>query len=157
MMMHLHRAERIWLQFGLVILAFFIATLATFALVEGVVPPSRVQSIDPTKVATTAPFDHPGLHRVGDHAYEAYYVAQVFNFEPSQMNVPLGSRVTFYATSPDVVHGFSIPRTGVNMMVTPGWVSSISYTFRQRGEYLLLCNEYCGALHHTMAGKITVQ
>ena len=44
------------------------------------VPPSRVQTIDPTKVAQTPPFDHPGLRKIGDKTYEAYYVAQIFQF-----------------------------------------------------------------------------
>jgi cytochrome c oxidase subunit 2 len=55
------------------------------------------------------------------------------------------------------MHGFSIPLTGVNTMVTPGWVSTVSHTFAQPGTFLLVCNEYCGAAHHLMAGKIEVR
>ena len=71
--------------------------------------------------------------------------------------MPVGSRVTFYVTSSDVEHGFSIPETGVNAMVTPGWVSSVSHTFDKPGTYLLVCNEYCGAGHQLMASKIEVK
>jgi cytochrome c oxidase subunit II len=155
--MHIHRYERIWLMAGLAMLAFFIAVLATGAIVDGFVPPSNVQTIDPTKVAQTPPFDHPGLRKVADGAYEAYYVAQIFSFNPQLVSVPVGSRVTFYVTSSDVEHGFSIPETGVNTMVTPGWVSSVSHTFKKAGTYLLVCNEYCGAGHQLMASKIEVK
>ena len=120
-------------------------------------PPSRIQSIDPTKVAQTPPFDHPGLRKIADGAYEAYYVARIFSFSPAEIRVPAGSRVTFYVTSTDVEHGFSIPETGVNTMVTPGWVSSVSHTFKQRGTFLLVCNEYCGGGHQMMAAKVTVE
>jgi cytochrome c oxidase subunit 2 len=155
--MHIHRQERIWLAFGLAILVLFAAVITTAAVVDGFVPPSRVQSIDPTKVAQTPPFDHPGLRKIAEGAYEAYYVARVFSFTPADIRVPVGSRVTFYVTSTDVEHGFSIPETGVNTMVTPGWVSSVAHTFKQRGTFLLVCNEYCGAGHHMMAAKVTVE
>ena len=155
--MHVHRQERLWMAFGLAILVLFAAVITTAAVVDGLVPPSRVQSIDPTKVAQTPPFDHPGLRKIAEGAYEAYYVARIFSFSPAEIKVPAGSRVTFYVTSADVEHGFSIPATGVNTMVTPGWVSSVSHTFKERGTYLLVCNEYCGAGHHTMAAKVTVE
>ena len=155
--MHVHRQERLWLTAGLAMLVLFAAVITTSAVVDGFVPPSRVQSIDPTKVAQTPPFDHPGLRKIADGAYEAYYVARVFSFAPAEIRVPVGSHVTFYVTSADVEHGFSIPETGVNTMVTPGWVSSVSHTFKQRGTFLLVCNEYCGGGHQMMAAKVTVE
>ncbi len=157
MAIHLHRAERIWLIFGVSMLVVFLGVITTAAVVDGFVPPSHVQSIDPTKVAETPPFDHPGLRKVADGAYEAYYVARIFSFDPATIEIPVGSRVTFYVTSTDVEHGFSIPETGVNTMVTPGWVSQVSHVFKQRGTFLLVCNEYCGAAHQTMAAKVEVR
>src|SRR5271165_7499584 len=115
--MHLVRAERIWLSAGLAMLVIFLAVITTAAIVDGFIPPSHIQSIDPTKVSQTPPFDHPGLRKIGDGAYEAYYVAHVFSFSPQHLQVPLGARVTFYVTSPDVEHGFSVPETSINMMI----------------------------------------
>ncbi len=155
--MHLHRLERIWLTFGVGILAVFLATVTTAAIVDGFVPPSHVLSIDPAKVAQTPPFDKPGLHKLANGSYEAYYVAEIFSFTPHHLQIPLGAHVTFYVTSLDVVHGFSVPETGVNTMVTPGWVSTVSHTFRTRGKFLLVCNEYCGIEHQTMADSIEVK
>ena len=155
--MHLERAEVIWLRIGVAMLVFFLAVVTTAAVVDGLVPPSHIQSIDPTKVSQTAPFDHPGLRNVGENAYEAYYVARIFSFTPAEIDVPAGSRVTFYVTSADVEHGFSIPETGVNAMVTPGWVSTVSHTFKAAGTFLLVCNEYCGGGHQLMAAKVVVR
>jgi cytochrome c oxidase subunit 2 len=157
MRIHMHRAERIWLMCGLGMLVVFLAVITSAAIVDGFVPPSRVQSIDPTRVNETPPFDHPGLRRVGPGAYEAYYVARIFSFTPAEISIPAGSRVTFYVTSADVEHGFSIPETGVNTMVTPGWVSAVSHTFNARGTFLLICNEYCGSEHQLMAAKVVVR
>lgn len=42
-------------------------------------------------------------------------------------------------------------------MVTPGWVSSVTHTFKQAGTYLLVCHEYCGAGHQLMAGSVEVK
>ena len=153
----MHRSERVWLTFGLVTLVVFLAILGVAAVHDGIVPPSHLQTIDPTKVAQTPPFDKPGLRKVGENAYEAYIVARIFSFTPSTITVPVGASVTFYATSPDVVHGFFIPNTSVNMMVVPGWVSDEQHTFEKPGTYLLLCNEYCGSGHHFMYGKIEVK
>ena len=154
--MHLHRAEKIWLVCGVVALIAFLAIIGAAAIADGIVPPSRVETIDPTKVAVTPPFDHPGVRRVGDHAVEAYVIARVFSFTPSTITVPAGTQVTFYATSPDVIHGFFIANTAVNMMVIPGWVSSATHRFTTPGTYLLLCNEYCGSGHHFMYGSVVV-
>jgi len=154
---HLHRSERIWLIAGVAALIVFLGIIGAAAISEGIVPPSRVQTIDPTKVAVTPPFDHPGVHRTGDRAVDAYIVAHIFSFSPSTITVPAGTDVTFYATSPDVIHGFFIAGTAVNMMVIPGWVSSASHRFTTPGTYLLLCNEYCGSGHHFMYGSIVVK
>ena len=154
--MHFHRYERIWMTFGFAMLAVFLATITTAALVDGIVPPSAGTRIDPTHVAQTPPFDKPGLRKLGERSYEAYYVAHVFTFAPAKITVPRGSRVTFYVTTPDVVHGFSIPETGVNVMAVPGWVSSVAHTFDRPGTYLLICNEYCGAGHQLMEAQVEV-
>jgi cytochrome c oxidase subunit 2 len=81
----------------------------------------------------------------------------VFSFDPARLVVPAGKRITFYLTSGDVVHGFYIPKTDVNMMAVPGWVNTMSHTFAKRGTYLLICHEYCGIGHQDMFAKIEVQ
>lgn len=155
--MHIHRSEKAWLAFGVVMLFVFLGLIGFEGLAEGIVPPSRVQTIDPTRVADTAPFDHPGIRQVGDRAAEAYIVARYPSFTPSKIEVPVGTQVTFYVTSPDVVHGFLIENTDVNLMIVPGWVSSASHRFTKPGSYLLLCNEYCGVDHHFMYGSVVVK
>ncbi len=153
----MYRSERLWMAFGIGMLVVFLAVITTAAIVDGFVPPSRVQSIDPARVSQTPPFDQPGLRKIADGQYEAYYVGQIFSWNPSHIDVPVGAHVTFYVTSTDVEHGFSVPETGINTMVTPGWVSSVAYTFKTPGKYLLICNEYCGAGHQVMAASIEVK
>jgi cytochrome c oxidase subunit 2 len=155
--MHVHRFERWWMTFGLAMLVVFAATILFTAFADNLNPPSGLTSVDPTKVASTPPFDKPGLRKVSDGVYEAYYVAAIFQFSPASIQVPVGSTVTFYATSPDVVHGFEVAQTDVNMMVVPGWVNTATHRFTKPGTYLLVCNEYCGIGHQNMAAKIEVK
>jgi cytochrome c oxidase subunit 2 len=155
--MHIHRYERWWMAFAVAMLLLFAGTIFVAAIADDMNPPSDSQTIDPTKVASTPPFDHPGLHKNADGSYEADYVAQVFMFSPSTLTIPAGAKVNFYVTSADVVHGFEIAKTDVNMMVVPGWVNNASHVFRTPGTYLIVCNEYCGVGHQNMYATIEVK
>jgi cytochrome c oxidase subunit II len=152
-----YRSERAWLIAGIVALVVFLLIIGVAAVHDDIVPPSHMQTIDPTKVSQTPPFDKPGLRKTGPNEYEAYIVAHIFSFTPSKLTVPTGATVHFYSTSPDVVHGFFITNTAVNMLIVPGWVSEDTHVFRTPGTYLLLCNEYCGSGHHFMYGTIEVR
>jgi cytochrome c oxidase subunit II len=154
---HIHKYERWWLTFGVSMLIVFLAVIAFAAFADNINPPSGMVQIDPAKVSQTPPFDKPGLRKKPDGTYEAYYVAQVFMFNPSTITIPTGSTVTFYVTSSDVVHGFFIPDTAINMMAIPGWVNMQTHTFKKPGEYLIICHEYCGIGHQKMFAKIEVR
>lgn len=155
--MHLHRLEKIWLKFGVSMLAVFLIVLGIMAFTMGMKPPSEHHhTIDPTKVAETAPFDQPGVRQVGDNHYEVVMIGYAFGYDPTPIEVPAGAQIDFIVTTPDVVHGFAIVGTNVNMMLEPGEVSHISHTFDKPGEYLILCNEYCGTGHEYMKTTIVV-
>ncbi|MGH9259713.1 MAG: cupredoxin domain-containing protein, partial [Acidimicrobiales bacterium] len=84
-------------------------------------------------------------------------VGMMFAFVPNEIRVPAGRPVTFRLTSADVTHGFAIVGTNGNTMLVPGYVSQFTTTFARPGEYLIVCNEYCGLGHHVMAGKLIVE
>lgn len=155
---HIHRLEKIWLIVGIAMLFVFLAVIGAGAFAMGMQPPtSHHHPIDPDKVEETAPFDNPGLEQIGDHEYNVYMVAYAFGYKPEKLEVPAGATLHFHVTSSDVVHGFQIPGTNVNMMVVPGEINQLSYSFSEPGEYLILCNEYCGAGHEFMATTIIVK
>ncbi|MBD3919629.1 cytochrome c oxidase subunit II [Paenibacillus sp. PR3] len=156
--MHVHRLEKIWLSIGISMLAIFLVVIAATAFGMGMSPPSEHHhTIDPTQVTTTAPFDDPGLKQTGDNRYEAVMIAYAFGYEPQTLEVPVGATIDFTVTSSDVVHGFEIVGTNVNMMIEPGEVSHISHKFDKPGVYLVLCNEYCGTGHEYMKTTIVVK
>ena len=82
---------------------------------------------------------------------------QMYSFVPGEVRVPRGKPVTFRVTSPDVLHGFQIVGTNANMMISPGYISQFTLTFPWAGEYLIVCNEFCGLGHHLMQGKLIVE
>lgn len=155
--MHIHRYEKLWLIIGSIILVIFLGILAvqTFFLEMG--PPSHAEMIDPETVRESEIFADAELREVGDNEYEIAIIAEMFSFRPGDLEIPIGATVHFTLASPDVTHGFKISDTNVNVMVVPGHISKVSHTFDEPGEYLILCNEYCGLGHEYMANTITVE
>ncbi|MFC9597056.1 cytochrome c oxidase subunit II [Peribacillus butanolivorans] len=156
--MHMHKFEKVWLIFGTVALLVFLTVLGVSAFYLGNQPPSCLVTIDPEKVEFTAPFNAPGLHEVTgkDWDYELVFVASAFSYSPAKVEIPKGSTVKVIATSKDVIHGFEIAGTNVNMMLEPGFVSEYTTRFNNEGENLIICNEYCGVGHHMMSSRIEV-
>jgi cytochrome c oxidase subunit II len=153
----MHRSEKIWLtiSFGMIIGFMLITGYQGFAL--GMAPPSNMETIDPQKVDETAPFDKQGIKQIGENEYEVVMALQQFAFNPANIEIPAGATVHFILTSKDVIHGFQVAGTNLNAMVPPGYIQKISQKFDKPGEYLVLCNEYCGVGHQAMATKITVK
>ncbi|WNS73969.1 cytochrome c oxidase subunit II [Bacillus sp. DTU_2020_1000418_1_SI_GHA_SEK_038] len=156
--MHMHKFEKIWLIFGVGSLLVFLTVIGVSAFYLGNQPPSCLAVIDPEKVDTTAPFDEPGLKKVEgkEWDYELVFVASAFHYEPGEVQIPKGAKVKVIATTKDVIHGFEVAGTNVNMMLEPGYISENVYNFNKAGEFLVLCNEYCGVGHHMMTSKIEV-
>ena len=151
------KLEEVWMTISVGVLIIFMVIVGyqTFAL--GMGPPSNKEVIDPQKVDETIPFNEPGLIDLGDHKYELVMTLEAFAFNPGNIEVPVGAEVEFIMTSKDVTHGGQIPGTNLNAMVLPGHIQKISQTFNEPGDYLVLCNEYCGIGHQAMFTTITVK
>lgn len=145
------------MAFGLCMLVTFLVTIGIAAIADDISPPQGLRAVDPARVDRTPPFDHPGLRQLPDGSYEAYYIARVFSFSPATLTVPVNKKIVFYVTSADVVHGFYVAKTDVNMMAEPGCVNTQEHIFYRKGTYLLICHEYCGLGHQNMFGKIEVR
>jgi cytochrome c oxidase subunit 2 len=77
---------------------------------------------------------------------------------PASVNA--GQLVEIRVTSGDVNHGFSVydanNRLIVQTQAMPGYTNVIRHRFTEAGTYRILCLEYCGLGHHTMAGQLVV-
>lgn len=149
--------EKAFLWAGAVMLVVFLITLALTSYTMGISLPDRVDRIDPEQVRSMPPFDAPGVRETAPGRYEVVLIGQMWSFTPNEIRVPAGAEVTFLMTSPDVIHGFHVEGTRLNVMLIPGQVARVTYTFEEPGEHLLICHEYCGTLHHNMWGRVIVE
>ena len=155
--MKVHTYERAFLWLGAIVLVACLVALLYGSLGLDIHLPSRAGAIDPQQVASTPPFDQPGVRQIGPNQYEAVMIGRIWSFTPAVIEVPAGAEVTFTLTTPDVIHGFHVEGTRVNMMLIPGQITRARYRFERPGEYTIICNEYCGVGHHTMYGKVIVK
>jgi len=148
--------EKIWMWAAGGIIVSFISMVLAGVAFSALRPPSHVETIDPAQVWADARFTNRGV-TVSPSGATVIAVGMMFAFNPAEIRVPAGTPVTFRLTSVDVVHGFQIVGTNANTMVIPGYVSQFTTTFRSPGEYLIVCNEYCGLGHHQMYAKLLVE
>ena len=149
--------ERYWMWAATGMLAVFLGVMTFAAASQAIHPPGEVETIDPRKVRTEGEFSTPGVHTDADGNVTVVVRAEMFRFEPERIVVPAGRKVLFRITTPDVLHGFQVVGTNANVMIAPGYVSQFAMTFPEPGEYLVVCNEYCGISHHLMSAKLIVE
>src|SRR5699024_7579679 len=118
---------------------------------------SGTDPIDPEKVDETAPFDNPEVFENGENEYEVDMTIEIFSFNPDEIEILVESTVHFTMTLKNVLHEFQVVVTNINAMVTHGQNQKAKQTINKPGEYLVLCNEYCGAGHDMMSTTITVK
>jgi cytochrome c oxidase subunit II len=106
------------------------------------------------------PFDkaylEPKITKLDDKTFQVYAVAQMWQFQPVQIEVPAGSEVDFFLTSKDVVHGFHINEKDVNMTAIYGNINKTTVKFEKAGIYKITCHEYCGVGHQAMQAEVIV-
>ena len=67
-----------------------------------------------------------------------------------------GARLTFVLTTPDFVHGFSVPDFGVRIDLVPGKTVELTFTPDSAGRFTFLCDNFCGDAHDRMTGTLIV-
>lgn len=155
--MNVELYERIWMWAAGGLLVLFLGAIFLMAGLQAVQPPSHVETVDPATLSSHREFGNPAVASQADGSIIVSVVAQMFSFNPDPIEVPANRPVTFRITSADVLHGFEVVGTNANAMAVPGYVSQFTVTFREPGEYVITCNEYCGLLHHNMVGKLIVK
>jgi cytochrome c oxidase subunit 2 len=155
--MDVDRYERAWMWAATGMLALFLTAIIVTAAVGGNHPASHIETVDPDTLGVEGEFASPRVTEAADGVLTVAMRAELFVFRPDVVRVPAGRRVRFRISSPDVLHGFQIVGTNVNMTVAPGYVSEAETTFARPGRYLVVCNEYCGLGHHVMQSTIIVE
>ncbi len=155
--MEIHAYEKLWFVAALLLIVGFIVTITYGTVALGItMVDDQEEVISPDELDEDERFADPRVEQVGENEYEVYVVAFQFGYLPNPIEVPVNSTVTFYVTSRDVIHSFSLVGTNTNTMVIPGEVSVMTVEFDETREYGVVCNEYCGSGHHFMEGQVHV-
>ena len=87
---------------------------------------------------------------------DVYLLARMWAWTPV-LKLKKGVEYTLHLSSVDVNHGFSLFPININIQVVPGYDYALKITPNQAGDFRVICNEFCGILHHNMVGKIIVE
>lgn len=83
-------------------------------------------------------------------------VAKKFEFGPKEIRVKKGQRITVVLTSPDFMHGFSVPDFNVRADGIPGKTIEVTFVADKGGKFIFLCDNFCGEDHDKMTGFLIV-
>lgn len=74
----------------------------------------------------------------------------------NEVRIPVGERIAFQLTSPDVIHSFWIPVLGGKTDMIPGRRNILTLEAQKPGTYRGVCAEFCGTSHALMAFTVEV-
>lgn len=140
--------KRVFMVIGCMIALFIFSILYAWGKYKSSVP----ECIPYNKMAYT----QPKVNKIDDKTYQVFAVAQMWQFQPAEIYIPVGSEVDFFVTSKDVVHGFNIEDKNVNMMAVYGNINKQTVQFEKPGIYYITCHEYCGVGHQNMQAQVIV-
>lgn len=87
---------------------------------------------------------------------DAYLLARMWQWYPI-LKLKEGQTYRLHITSNDLQHGFSLLPVNMNFQILPGYDHVLTVTPTAKGDYQVVCNEFCGIGHHLMTGKIIVE
>ncbi len=152
------RIEKFWAWVSILIVASLVF-IATFTGVHrATMPQARLETVDPRTLHLEGEFIESNLGSAveADGSVTVRLVGQQYSFTPQCILVPVDTPVRFRTTSADVVHGFLIEKTNVNVMLVPGYITSTGSRFPKLGEYEMPCHEFCGMGHEGMWARVRV-
>ena len=86
---------------------------------------------------------------------DVYIIARLWSWWP-MVEPQEGKIYCLHLASMDWLHGFSLQPENINIQVHPGYEHVLTVTPTRAGTYSIICNEYCGINHHTMASRLYV-
>ena len=152
------RAELRWSVVAGIVILLLVVMMTYTSVHWAMMPPVRVETVDPTTLHLAGEFteDNLGSALEPDGSVTVRLIAQQYSFMPPCLLVPTDTPVRFRGTSADVVHGFNIAGTNVNLMLEPGYVSVFQARFKKPGEQVMPCHEFCGTGHAAMWARVQI-
>ena len=120
--------------------------ILTAVLLASVTSAGSVQQATPD---SPAPSQEPRVIEV---------IAKRFAFEPAEIDVPVGEKVTLAVRTADGVHGIEIKKFRIKKEIPRGTSPvMIEFTATEAGRFPIVCSEYCGDGHEDMKGTLVVK
>ena len=159
-----HKNEKVWVAIA------FAWCLVLFAMMplwhwKGGQNPSGIRSkVDPQAfLARTQEFI--AQYQVGEDqnipivepppGSDVYLYGRMWAWEPI-LRLRANTEYTLHLSSLDLNHGFALYPLNINFQVVPGYDYGLKILAKEAGEFRIICNEYCGAGHHLMLGRVIV-
>ena len=152
------RAETKWAVLVIAIIVVLIGMMTYMGLHWLTMPASRVETIDPSTLHLAGEFMEENLGSAvePDGSVTVRLVGAQYSFTPQCLLIPADTPITFRGTSADVVHGFNIARTNVNVMLVPGYIANFKTQFSKPADHVMPCHEFCGVGHAAMWAHVQV-
>jgi cytochrome c oxidase subunit II len=152
------RIERRWATLSIAIVVLLVVLAAYAGVHQAVTPQAEVQTANPRTLHIAGEFIESNLGSAlePDGSVTVRAIGQQYSFTPQCIVVPTDTPVTIRATSADAVHGFLIQDSNVNLMLVPGYISTITTRFDHPGEHAMPCHEFCGVGHAGMWDRVRV-
>ena len=159
-----HRAEKVWIAIAFVWCLILFAMMPFWHIRGGQNVAGIRHTVEPMDfLARTNAFIED--YRVGTDGgipvvepppgSDIYLVGMMWQWRPV-LRLVENAEYTIHLSSIDVNHGFNLHPFNINFQVVPGYDYGLRITPTERGEYRIVCNEFCGVGHHMMVGRIEV-
>jgi heme/copper-type cytochrome/quinol oxidase subunit 2 len=85
-------------------------------------------------------------------AMKAYRYA----YDPGDITVYLGQKITLNITAIDAKHGFKMDTYNINVTAAKGETTTVTFVADKLGEFPFKCSVFCGPGHFGMKGVLKV-
>lgn len=152
------RVEHRWAAVAVATIVLLVAVATFAAFYHAAVPQARVETANPRTLHLAGEFIESNLGSAlePDGSVTVRAIGQQYSFTPPCILVPTDTPITFRMTSADAVHGFLIGDTNINLMLVPGYISTLRARFDAPGERLMPCHEFCGVGHEGMWARVKI-
>jgi cytochrome c oxidase subunit II len=159
-----HGAEKVWLAVAFAWCMVLFAMMPLWHWKGGQNPSGIRAKVDPQVFAERVQ-EFIDEYQVGEEngypiveppvGSDIYLLGRMWSWEPI-LKLQKDAEYTLHLSSLDVNHGFALYPINVNFQVVPGYDYGLRVTPSEAGEFLIICNEFCGINHHNMLGKVIV-
>jgi heme/copper-type cytochrome/quinol oxidase subunit 2 len=82
--------------------------------------------------------------------------AYKYAYDPGDITVYEGQKVTFVITATDRKHGFKLDAYNINVTLPQGEPTTVTFVADKVGEFPFKCSVFCGPGHFNMKGVLKV-